>query len=349
MLWNMINCGADELIPMKGSALFFLTIATLVLWALNVRAAESKVLVVHSYHEDFEWVQAIDDVLRSIFDLEGVDRRFFYLDTKRKPDDASKRDATRRAKQLFASYRPGVIIAVDDNAQAYFAKDYVNKRGIQIVFCGVNADPQKYGYPAANVTGILERSYPIQTLKVLKVLIPGIHKVMVVCDISTTSELVLPRIRKLAGNLSPDMHIVGYEQPATFSQWQQVIYDLDQDRQVDALLIPLYHTIRKDGAPTSIASTEVMHWTIAHTRKPVVGLWPQNVTDGSLLAVTVNPREHGRVAAQMALQILNGKRAGDIPIVVNKEGYVMVNLKNNGHLSFDASINIDQIADQVIR
>ena len=315
----------------------------------HARGFDGKVLVVHSYHESFDWVQTINITLRSVLEPAGVEQRFFYMDTKRKPDEAQKRAAGRRASQLLSEYHPGVVIAVDDNAQAYFAKNYVNKIGIQIVFCGVNADPQKYGYPAANVTGILERSYPIQTLQVLKVLLPGARKVMVVSDISATSDLVLPRIRQLALNLNPEMSILGYEQPATFSQWQQVIIGLDQDPQVDALLIPLYHTVRKEGTLTSVASGEVMQWTITHTQKPVVGLWPQNVTDGSLLAVTVNPREHGRVAAQMALQILNGKRAGNIPTVVNKEGYVMVNLRNTEHLVFDAGINIDQIADQVIR
>lgn len=337
------------MVSMKKSGLFILAMTIWTLCAPSVRAFDGKVLIVHSYHESFDWVQQVNNALRSVLEPAGVDQRFFYMDTKRKPDDAQKKAAGRHARRVLAEYQPGVVIAVDDNAQAYFAKDFVNNIGVQVVFCGVNADPQKYGYPADNVTGILERSYPIQTLKVLKVLLPGIHKVTVVCDISATSELVLLRIRKLARNLSPDMQIVGYEQPATFSQWQQVIYDLDQDRQVDALLIPLYHTIRRDGALTSIASAEVMRWTITHTRKPVVGLWPQNVTDGSLLAVTVDPHEHGRVAAQMTLQILNGKRAGDIPIVVNKEGYVMVNLKNKEHLIFDAGIDIDQIADQVIR
>jgi ABC-type uncharacterized transport system substrate-binding protein len=334
---------------MKRSCLFILTLAFLAVYPLGVWAAGGKVLVVHSYHEMFDWVKEVNTSLRSVLDPAGVRYQFFYLDTKRKPTEAQIKAAALRARHLLIEYRPGVVIAVDDNAQAYFAKDYINKRGIQIVFCGVNADPQKYGYPAANATGILERSYPIQTLHVLKVLLPDIGKVVVVSDVSTTSDLVLPRIKKLAPNLSPGMVIVGYEQPATFPRWQKIIIGLDQNPQIDALLIPLYHTVRKEGAPTSVASAEVMHWTITHTQKPVVGLWPQNVTDGALLAVTVNPHEHGRVAAQMALQILNGKNAGDIPVMVNKEGYVMVNLRNKEHLVFDAGINIDQIADRVIR
>jgi len=334
---------------MKRSGLFMLTIICLAVHPLGVWAAGGKVLVVHSYHEGFDWVKEVNNSLRSVLDPAGVGYQFFYLDTKRNPTEAQIKAAARRARHLLTEYRPGVVIAVDDNAQAYFAKNYNNKRGIQIVFCGVNADPQKYGYPAANATGILERSYPIQTLHVLKVLLPDIHKVVVVSDVSTTSDLVLPRIQKLATNLSPGIDIVGYEQPVTFSQWQKAIIGLDQNPQIDALLIPLYHTVRKEGALTSVASIEVMRWTLAHTQKPVVGLWPQNVTDGALLAVTVNPHEHGRVAAQMALEILNGKRAGDIPVVANKEGYVMVNLRNKEHLIFDAGINIDQIADRVIR
>lgn len=39
----------------------------------------------------------------------------------------------------------------------------------------------------------------------------------------------------------------------------------------------------------------------------------------------------------------------DIPMRFNLDGFVMVNLKNNGHLPFDFTVDIDQISDLVIR
>jgi len=54
---------------------------------------------------------------------------------------------------------PDVLIAVDDNAQKYAAKYFVNHPRIKIVFSGINGSVQPYGYDTANnVTGILERN-----------------------------------------------------------------------------------------------------------------------------------------------------------------------------------------------
>lgn len=334
---------------MKNACLIFIMLASLATVSGTAGADAGRILIVHSYHESFDWVREINSSLRSVLSASGVEQRFFYMDTKRQASPVQIKASAGKAKQLLAKYRPDVVIAVDDNAQEYFAKDYVNQDGVQIVFCGVNADPRKYGYPAANVTGILERSYPLQTLHMLKILLPAVKKVIVVSDISPTSDQVLARIQALAPNLDPGISIVGYRKPGTFEQWRQVIDELDREGQTDALMIPLYHTVRQDGAQNSVPSAEILKWTLDHTQLPVVGLWPQDVIIGALLAVVVNPREHGRVAAKMALEILSGKRAGDIPVMINKEGYVMVNLHNKEHLAFDAHIDIDQIADQVIR
>lgn len=329
-----------------------LTILLILLWGLWWTPAEAdRVMVVHSYHEGYEWTKSINESLESSFNVHGIAYRIFYMDTKRQPGETWKRAMARKAKKAVAQYDPQVVIAVDDNAQAYFVKDYVNKSPIQFVFCGVNADPERYGYPATNVTGILERAYHSQTLRTLKAIMPQVRRVAVVSDDSATTNLLLPRIHKLPSQAStePGIVITHYAQPATFSQWQHTIQQLEKDVQVDALMIPLFHTVKKESTQVSMASSEVLAWTIKNSTKPLVGLWPIFVNGGGLLAVTVSPHEHGRVAAQMALEILDGKSSNQIPIQINQDGHVMFNMKNKGHLAFDASINIDQIADIVIR
>ena len=86
-----------------------------------------------------------------------------------------------------------------------------------------------------------------------------------------------------------------------------------------------------------------------HTRKPIVGMYEHFIFNDGLMAVTVDPREHGSVAATMALEILRGKTAAQIPMSINNEGYVMVNLKNQRDLVFDPNVEIDQIADVIVR
>lgn len=131
-----------------------------------------KVLVVHSYSKDYEWVNDISDGIKDIFDGKNTELKFHYMDTKRRTNEAWKEESGKITLKKVTDWQPDVVIAVDDNAQIYFAKNLVDKEKPMVVFCGVNADPSEYGYPAKNVTGILERPHFTATLKQFKRIMP---------------------------------------------------------------------------------------------------------------------------------------------------------------------------------
>ena len=223
--------------------------------------ANDRVLVVYSYHQTYDWVQDIHNSIQTAMGGLDVQLKAFYMDTKRNPTESWKRQAALKAKALIRDFKPKVVIAVDDNAQSYLAKAYVGNPDLQVVFCAVNARPEKYGYPASNVTGILERTYPAQTLKVLKMLMPSLGGIAVVTDDSATARIMRPHIVKRISELAPGINMVEYTAQDSFSNWKQVMTRLDRDPRVDALLIPRYHTVRRDGAAASVDSQEVMRWT----------------------------------------------------------------------------------------
>ncbi len=137
-----------------------------------------KVFVVMSYHTDYQWQKQV---------REGIDRvlgdmcevRYFDLDTKRNLAQGLK-----KAEEAYATYKtwePDGVIAVDDNAQSMFVAPYLkNKVSTPVIFCGVNAEPQKYGYPATNVSGILERHHLRESLVLVKQMVPAIKKIGVI-------------------------------------------------------------------------------------------------------------------------------------------------------------------------
>lgn len=306
-----------------------------------------RVLVLHSYHEQYEWVQGINKALVSSFRSE-VAYRMFYMDTKRHPGEAWKRRIAAKAKKAIASYAPQVVIAVDDNAQEYVAKDFAGRSPIQFVFCGVNANPDAYGYPSSNVTGILERAYPNQVLDMLKRIDPRIKNVVWVSDDSQTVLSLLPRIRRKAESHELPLNLIGYALPSTFTQWKKTIHRYNQNTDVHAYLIPLYHTVKNNSGDKSAMASAVMDWTVKNTTKPIVGFWPFSANDGALCTVAVDPQEHGKVAALMTKQILSGKPASSIPIVVNKNGFVILNLKSAHQLNIDVPFEVIQSADEII-
>src|SRR4030042_6198543 len=117
------------------------------------------------------------------------------MDTKRKTNVEWKREAGQSAKQVVAEWRPDVVIAADDNAQEFFAKDFAGQATPQVVFCGVNAKPEEYGYPASNITGVLERPHFDASLELLRKARPDAKRIAIVSEDSETSSGALKFLR----------------------------------------------------------------------------------------------------------------------------------------------------------
>ena len=230
--------------------------------------ASGKVLLVHSYHEGYSWV---DEITASVQEeLEGsVDElEVFYMDTKRKPSEEWKVKSGQMAKEKMADFKPDVVITSDDNAQEYFARDYAGKDSPQFVFCGVNAEASKYGFPASNVTGLLERPHFIESLNLLTALDANINTIAVIGDDSPTANAMYDYMRTLEDQ-SP-VKIVSFDQPSTFAQWQALIRQYQDS--VDAIAIVIYHTVKETIGGDSMDPQEVISWTLTNNKKPTVGI-----------------------------------------------------------------------------
>ncbi len=306
---------------------------------------EKRILVVHSYHREHVSMPKRNNGLHLVLDdVSGVLTQFFYMDTKRKSSLAWKTEIGLAAQRRINAFKPDVVIAFDDNAQEFVTRKYLGAATPQFVFAGVNGEPEDYGFPAANVTGILERVYPDQSLAMLAMINPKIKRVVCISDDSATSDGVIAYIK---ANVMP-LEILAYERPATFSDWKRAVRAYKNDPAVDAFLIPLYQTVKSAAGGDRVKPSTVMQWTVKTIAKPVAGLWPFATQDGALCAVTVDLKEHGVKAAHMALQILDGKKAGEIPIVKNKDGYVILNIKTAKRLGVQIPYEIVQAADRLI-
>lgn len=276
-----------------------------------------KLLLVHSYHAGYAWV---DEVSRGVTDAlkdSGVELEVFYMDTKRHPDDAYMVEAGANAMKKVDAWKPDVVIASDDAAQEHFGKKYVGKE-LPIVFCGVNADGSKYGYPAANITGILERPQFLATLKYFRQFKP-VRKIAVLSCDDFTSVAVFSYIKEQ----KTDVEIVEYKLTNDFVEWKQAIERYNTT--VDAVLIYTYHTLREEGRPRSMDPKAVMAWTSEHCRIPIIGVLEFAIQDGALAGVIESPFEHGEKAARYALEILRGAPISSLPVTVAERGQKMVN------------------------
>ncbi len=284
-------------------------------------AARPRVLLVHSYHAGYPWVDAITRGVRMASPASEVDLQVVYMDTKRHTDEPFKQRTGEEMRRVLAEWRPRVLIAADDNAQEYVATSYLGDEEIQIVFCGVNADPQKYGYPTKNVTGVLERPHYRESVALLRRLVPEARRIALLSDNSPTSAGAL----KFMCDEGTDSEIITKEMVTTFTQWKDAVRRLQDS--ADAIAVYMYHTLKGPDSDKSLDPTMVMDWTVRHSSVPVVGFFIFTVDDGALCGYLESGVEHGRRAGRMALDILNGKTADECPMVTALAGQSMLNLK----------------------
>lgn len=295
--------------------LFLAGSLALLIW-FNV--SRPTILVLHSYATDYSWVRdvnlGINRVLKSK-SLYGV--RWYYMDTKRHPEPEYKRTAGTAARAVIEKMQPNVIIAIDDDAQQFAAKEFINHPKINVIFSGVNNEASDYGYDKAkNVTGLLER-LPL----------PAIREALQMSD----SLRLLGRPVRLAflgdtsGTVKGDEHqvkqfdwaplqLIDSKLVPTFPEWQAALHGLSG--KADVILVTNYRGLkRSDTDKALVPAKEVVAWTEAHAKIPVLSGNGFYTEDGGMLAIGTSPYQQGEAAAAMALQIIvDGKKPNEIPI-----------------------------------
>ncbi|MCF7983125.1 MAG: hypothetical protein K9L70_01860 [Thiohalocapsa sp.] len=306
--------------------------------------AGRRVLLVHSYHQEYEWTASVTRGVRQGLPAHGVDLQLMYMDTKRTPDPEAARVQGVRALRVVEEWKPEVVIAADDNAQQWFARYLAGMERPQLVFVGVNGEPADYGYPAANVTGVLERPHAEASAELLLQLVPSARRIAVINDRSPTAARALGHLQ---AGLAQRLDVVSLETPEDFPAWQSAVGRVRG--QADAIAVFTYHTVRRRAGDTySMPAAEVMAWTIAHAGMPVLGFLSYAVDDGALCGVVELGTEQGRAAAAMAMRLLEGQRAEDIPIETPDGGQSMINLATARRLGIEPAAALVEEIDLMV-
>jgi ABC-type uncharacterized transport system substrate-binding protein len=343
--YHLRNAMADYEYRAERIALLFL-IALFFFLLTSSHAASPKVLVVHSYHEDqkehvVEMTKGIEETLDGV----ACQLRFVHMDTKRNTSEEWKRAAGQQAKLVLADYRPQVVIAMDDNAQQYFARDYAGAPGPPwFVFSGVNAEPALYGFPAVNVTGVLERPNVLESIELLLKIRPEVKNVLIMADKSETTDFLIAYCKTLRLPVT----VVAYEQPLTLEAWKAVLEQYHT--QIDAVGLYVIRTIARSATdPAKVPEQELVRMINEHYQLPTVGFYDSAAESGILCGVSVSMREQGRAAGQIARELLEGKKPVDFTVKPTDRGNIQLNLRTAEHLGIQIPYGMIKRADVVIR
>ncbi len=270
-----------------------------------------KCLFVASYHRGFEFQDKVEKELRSV--LNGkCEIKQFDMDTKRNPAPEFCRQKALEAKSLIESWKPDIVIVSDDNASKYLVKPYYKDAKLPIVFTGVNYSVKEYGYPYSNVTGMIE-VHPIrQLIEQAHRIVPKAMTVVCLSPDRHTSHKQYKRFKPVFK--SNDMDLIQIRIPK-MADFEKLYIEAQKS---DYVLFDSNAGI--DGWDETQAKQIIMK----HTKKLTLSAAPFMVPY-VMLALTHVPEELGEYAAKVALDILDGRKPADIPIISNQKWDSYVN------------------------
>ncbi|MGD9248535.1 MAG: ABC transporter substrate binding protein [Desulfobacteraceae bacterium] len=271
-----------------------------------------KVLYVNSYHAGYSWSDNIEKGIRDVLKNTEVELKLHFMDTKMNRSEAEKKEAALKARKQIDAYAPDVVIASDDNASRYLIMPFYKDADLPFVFCGVNGDSSRYGYPYRNVTGMEEINRQEIAFKLLRPYAKGGRKGVLVAN-TLTSKYILQHTTEKLGVKFHKVYMAD-----TYAQWKDFYLRLQNE--VDMFTI---------GPHTGVIGWDEKDFTqfaFRNARIPTITGY-SDAMPHTMIGYTVLPEEHGAWAAATALRIIDGEDPGDIPIAQNKQGKLFLNLR----------------------
>lgn len=241
----------------------------------------------------------------------NVDVLIICMDTKRRSDEAWKVESAELSIKKLDAFKPDVVILADDNAQKYLGKKIVNK--YPIVFNGVNSEYTEYYSKTDQVTGLHERMNFAETSKLFLTIFPNVKTMIMLTDFTETSKPVVDQFKNADLTFSKT-EAFSFEQ---FGDYKAKVTSLQGQKDTG---IAIFNLNFKDST-----QEQAIAWTLQNSKLPEMTFQSNTVMGGLLLTSAVSGTAHGKEAARIAISILKGKKANDIPVSIPTKGDVIVN------------------------
>ena len=278
-----------------------------------------KVLVVMSYEDDYPWVIEVKEGVDSIF-AGNAEIRYFYMNAKK--DLEGSKAKGKEAYELYQTYRPDGVIAMDDNAQQDFVLPYLkDKVKTPILFGGVNEEPEVYGYPTPHISGILDRFHIAESIAMAQQLVPTIRTVGFLMKDEPTTRYLAKQIESEKANYSATVQDIKF--PKSFKEAMEMTEELKKN--CDLLFVAILQGLPDEGG-NPISERQGVQTVAKAFGGPTITNLEANVKNGALCAVVKTGQEQGAVAAQMLLDALKGKLVSEMPVVRNRHGKRIINV-----------------------
>lgn len=276
-----------------------------------------KVLVLHSYHQGYLWTDMIQEGFSRTMSAQLPSAEIYveYMNTKRQTAAAMSAHLVGLYSQLYKNVKFDVIVASDNNALDFLLQHRDNLfPGVPVVFCGIN-DFSKYHFdPDSGYTGVREDLDIVSTIEIALKLHPGTKKVALITDATETGLLNLGLVRKIADQF-PGIQWIELHN-LTASQLSSSLKQLESDTVILAL------AFFRDQEGRTFSARQSMEFILSASQRPVYTVWDFYMAPGVVGGKLLSGRLQGENAAALAIKILQGEKAGSLPVIGSPTAYM---------------------------
>jgi len=324
-----------------------------------------KVYIVASYEDTHfcgepQETGTIKGLVKSGF-YEGMNLsvKRFYMDSKR--TNTTKELMAKVAKQALEEieiFQPDVVVTLDDNAFREVGMKLCGNENIQVVFSGLNGQPEKYNEirkfldgrnPVLNITGIYEKLYVYRSIKVMQSAIPSAKdKAFVgITDYSPTGNAIT---KQFSMELTDDMKDIKWEL-FRVRNWEEYVSVIEQlnNREDVGVIYPVALTLKAKGKEKNYTASEIFSWTIQNNKLPEMALNNHFSKVGLFGGAAVNFESMGFQAGKLAGRLLEGENIQDLQIEDASEFSIVFNIKRAKQLGIEIPTPLLIAADIIFK
>ncbi|AXX93792.1 sensor histidine kinase [Arcobacter ellisii] len=307
-------------------------------------ASSKEVLLIHSYHKGYIWTDDISKTIEKNFKpLKDVELTTIYMDTKRIDTPEYLSNLVKLYKQQFENRKFDLIIISDNNAFDFIIKyhEYLFK-DVPVVFCGINNFDKVLLHENDMkdiMTGVAEEVDVEKNIELISKLHPNLKNLLIINDRSATGNAVKRDLNPIIEKYQKKFNIE-YTDNLEISNLKKKVSNLDKKNSV-ILFVLLF----KDTTGKYFTYKQSFQEVKKVSEVPIYGLWDFYLNDGIVGGLLTSAVAQGEAVSKMALEILNGKKTTDIPILEKSPNLYMFDY--NELKKFDINIS-DYVNDPII-
>lgn len=269
---------------------------------LGNTGVSGRILFISSYSYAWDTVQLqIEGIKEEIFP--GITIDYEFMDTKRFGSDNDIEEFYQRFKHQMSQLEPYDVVILGDDAALNFAlehqKEFFDK--VPLVYEGVN--DEELAVKAAKdpyITGIMEKLSIKENIDFACKLLPGASNIVIVLDDSVTGKAV----RKSFYTYKEQYPGLNFSEINTSKLSATQIKETFSKVKKDTILI--FVVMTEDASGRKYTNAEGIKLVSGYSKVPVFKMVEGGLGDGILGGNFVSMRMSGKIAAQVAVKILNG-------------------------------------------